>query len=343
MAVVRIPKKLRTRSFRTRHGEDALLVEANGELVLELKVGEQVKIPVTQGSTLYITDNQPVTDGQLLAEVALAARTTRAHTEKATKDVASDLAGEVRFADVVPEEKTDRQGNTTTTAARGGLIWILSGEVYNLPPGAEPVVSNGDRVDTASVLAETRLNTTHGGVVRLPETSSSVKGAREIEIITASVVLDTASVRVEHTQGRDHYLIETNGNQLFSLLATPGTKVQNGQVVADLISDQYRTTTGGLIKYAGVEVGKKGKAKQGYEVVQGGTLLWIPEETHEVNKDISLLLVEDGQYVEAGTEVVKDIFCQTSGVVEVTQKNDILRELVIKPGELLMVDDPESV
>jgi DNA-directed RNA polymerase subunit beta' len=61
-----------------------------------------------------------------------------------------------------------------------------------------------------------------------------------------------------------------------------------------------------------------------------------------VNKDISLLLVEDGQFVEPGTEVVKDIFCQTGGVVEVTQKNDILREIVIKPGELLMVDDPEA-
>jgi len=77
--------------------------------------------------------------------------------------------------------------------------------------------------------------------------------------------------------------------------------------------------------------------------VQGGTLLWIPEETHEVNKDISLLVVEDGQYVEAGTEVVKDIFCQTSGVVEVTQKNDILREIVIKPGELHLADNPEAV
>ncbi len=341
---IRIPRILRTRAFRTRHGEDALFVEANGDLVLEPVSGKQVKIPVTQGSTLYIVDGQTVTAGQLLAEVALAARTTRAHTEKATKDVASDLAGEVKFADVVPEEKTDRQGNTTTTAAQGGLIWILSGEVYNLPPGAEPIVSNGDRITAESVLAETRLNTTHGGVVRLPQTSGSAKGAREIEIITASVVLDTASVRIEHSQGRDQYLIETNNNQLFSLLATPSTKVQNTQVVAELISDQYRTTTGGLLKYAGVEVAKKGKAKQGYEVVQGGTLLWIPEETHEVNKDISLLLVEDGQEVEAGTEVVKDIFCQTSGVVEVTQKNDILRELVIKPGELLKdLNDPEAV
>jgi DNA-directed RNA polymerase subunit beta' len=59
-----------------------------------------------------------------------------------------------------------------------------------------------------------------------------------------------------------------------------------------------------------------------------------------VNKDISLLLVEDGQYVEAGTEVVKDIFCQTSGAVEITQKNDILREIVIKPGTLHVVDRP---
>jgi len=76
------------------------------------------------------------------------------------------------------------------------------------------------------------------------------------------VVLDTARVQVEHS--RDHYYIETIKNQRFSLFATPGTK-QNNQVVAELMDD-HRTTTGGLIKYAGVEV-KKGKAKQGYEVV----------------------------------------------------------------------------
>jgi DNA-directed RNA polymerase subunit beta' len=114
-------------------------------------------------------------------------------------------------------------------------------------------------------------------------------------------------------------------------------------VVAELIDDHYRTHTGGILKFSGVEVAKRGKAKQGYEVTKGGTLLWIPEESHEVNKDISLLQIEDGQYVEAGTEVVKDLFCQSNGVVEVTQKNDILREIVIKPGDLHLVDDPEAV
>lgn len=344
---VKLPRKLRTRTFRTRHGEDALYVESNGVFILEpRKDGAEPSPPqeiqVTQGSTLYIVDGQQVKLGQLLAEVALGGRTTRTNTEKAVKDVASDLAGEVKFAEVVPEQKTDRQGNTTTTAARGGLIWILSGEVYNLPPGAELVVKNGDSVETNGVLAETKLTTLHGGVVRLPEATPG-KSTREIEIITASVVLDQATVTVQSSQGRNNYLVTTGNNQVFNLRATPGTKVQNGQVVAELIDDRYRTTTGGLLKFSGVEVQKKGKAKLGYEVVQGGTLLWIPEETHEVNKDISLLLVEDGQYVEAGTEVVKDIFCQNNGVVEVTQKNDILREVVIKPGELLMADDPEAV
>ncbi|MCX5980544.1 MAG: DNA-directed RNA polymerase subunit beta'' [Nostocales cyanobacterium LacPavin_0920_SED1_MAG_38_18] len=347
---VKIPRKLQTRPYRTRHGEDALYVEANGTLTIEgdkkSGTGESQEIAVTQGSTLYIHNGQQVLADHLVAEVALGGRTTRTNTEKAVKDVATDLAGEVKFADVVAEQKTDRQGNTTVTASRGGLIWILSGDVYNLLPGAELVVKNGDAIATNGVLAETKLTTVHGGVVRLPEAIPG-KATREIEIITASVVLDQAAVTIQSSQGRNNYLITTTNPQNgaiseFNLRATPGAKVQNGQVVAELIDDQYRTTTGGLLKFGEVEVQKKGKAKLGYEVVQGGTLLWIPEETHEVNKDISLLRVEDGQYVEAGTEVVQDIFCQTGGVVEVTQKNDILREVVIKPGELLMVDDPET-
>ncbi|AFZ01970.1 DNA-directed RNA polymerase subunit beta' [Calothrix sp. PCC 6303] len=337
---LKLSRKLKTRTYRTRHGEDALYVENDGSITVQSSSGNK-EIEVNQGSTLYINDGQKVKQGQLLAEVALAGKTTRINTEKAVKDVATDLAGEVRFHEVLPEQKTDRQGNTTITAARGGLIWILSGEVYNLPPGSELTVKEGDAIETNGVLAETKLTTIHGGVVRLPETQEG-KSTREIEIITASVILDQATVTSQSSQGKNNYLVTTGNNQVFNLRATPGTKVQNGQVVAELIDDRYRTNTGGLLKYAGVEVQKKGKAKLGYEVVQGGTLLWIPEESHEVNKDISLLLVEDGQFVEAGTEVVKDIFCQNSGVIEVTQKNDILREVVVKPGELLMVDDPEA-
>ncbi|MCS6815310.1 MAG: DNA-directed RNA polymerase subunit beta'', partial [Cyanobacteria bacterium] len=333
-------REVRSRPFRTRHGDEAQILETNAEVVLQGDGNEEV-FSLSQGSILFAQDGELLEKDGMIAEVPIAGR-TRKTTEKATKDVVTDLAGEVRFADIAPEEKKDRQGNTTRIAQRGGLIWILSGEVYNLPPGARPVVKNGDITEAGSVLAETSLTTEHGGVVRLPQEYDG-KGGREVEIITASVILDQATVRIESYQNRDHYVIETANNQLFSLIAPPGSKVTNGQVVAELIDNRYHTQTGGILKFAGIEVAKRGRAKQGYEVVKGGTLLWIPEEAHEVNKDISLLLVEDGQYVEAGTEVVKDIFCQNNGVIEVVQKNDILREILIKPGDLRLIDNPNEI
>jgi DNA-directed RNA polymerase subunit beta' len=337
---VKLPKNLKTRAFRTRYGEDALMLESNADVTIE-GTGKNKTESLPQGTILFVNDGDTVQKEQLLAELPSAGR-TRKVTEKATKDVTSDLAGEVKFAGLVQEEKTDRQGNTTRLAQRGGLLWVLAGDVYNLPPSAEPVVRNGDHIKAGDTLAETKLTTERGGLVRLP-VADDEKGTREVEIITASVMLDQAQVRKEHGQGREHYFIETAHGQRFSLIATPGAKVTSGQVIAELEDDRYHTQTGGIVKFAGVDVAKKGKGKQGYEVVQGGTLLWIPEEAHEVNKDISLLMVEDGQYLEAGTEVVKDIFCQNSGVVEVTQKNDILREILVKPGEIHMVDAPEDV
>lgn len=332
---VRYSPELSTRKVRTRHGDDREQVETAGDVILVPASGKSISYPVTPGSILFVTEGAKVEAGQTLAEVSMAK--VQRSTERATKDVASDMAGEVLFASLVPEEKTDRQGNMTRIAQRGGLLWVLSGEVYNLPPGAEPVVSNGTRVEVGTVLAETRLISAGGGVVRL------TSGSREIDIVTASVLLDKAQVKLESTGGggREQYTIYTAEGQRFLLKAAPGTKVQNHAIVAELIDDRYKTETGGMIRYGGVEVSKGGR-KQGYEIVQGGTILWIPEETHEVNKDISLLIAEDGQYVEAGTEVVKDIFCQKSGVVEVIQKNDILREIMIKPGDLHLDIDPDA-
>lgn len=325
--IVKFDKKLKVRETRTKHGDQKLLVEVAGDIL----IGNE-KVAISNASLLAVREGDQVEKGDLLAEVM--PQKTRS-TERVTKDVATDLAGEVYFADIEPNVTEDKQGNTTTTASRNGLIWVLSGQVYNLPPGAEPIVKNGDTINKGDVLAETKLKTKSGGVCRFEE------GTREIEIITASVSLDQAEVYLEHTGNQQQYVIHANRGDRFALKVSPGTKIQSNQVVAELIDDTFRTNTGGIVRYAGLETGR-GSRKTGYEVTTEGTLIWIPEESHEINKDISLLLVEDGQYVEAGTEVVKDIFCQSSGIVEVIQKNDILREIIIKPGRLYMDLDPDS-
>ncbi|MGK7930844.1 MAG: DNA-directed RNA polymerase subunit beta' [Microcystaceae cyanobacterium] len=332
VGTVKWGKKLSTRKTRTRHGDDAHIVEMSGDIVWTPQgKGKSKSFALTAGSLIFVSEGDTVEAEQLIAEIT-SAKVQK--TERATKDVTANLPGEVIFDELVVEDKTDRQGNITKIAQRAGLIWILQGDVYNLPPGAEPLVENGAEVEEGSVLAKTKLVTANGGVVRHTE------GSREIDIITASVLLDQAKVKLETGAGREQYIIETAQGQRFMLKTTPGTKVPNHAIVAEMAEERYRTATGGMLRYGGVEVAK-GSRKQGYEITKGGSLLWIPEETHEVNKDSSLLLVDNGKYVEAGTEVVKDIFCQSAGVVEVVEKNGILREIIVKPGEFHLDVDPD--
>ena len=224
-------------------------------------------------------------------------------------------------------------------AQRLGRLWVLAGDVYNLPPNAKPVVSSAKNVEEGTVLAEASQSSEFGGEVRLRE---SIGDSREVQIVTTSMLLSNFKLLEESTHSGEIFHLESNDGTSYRLNTSPGSKINSGEVIADLADERFRTKTGGLVKYApGLSVKKARSSKNGFEVSQGGTLLWIPQETHEINKDISLLMIEDMKWIEAGTEVVKDIFSQTSGIVTVTQKNDILREITVRNGSFHECDDEE--
>ena len=54
-------------------------------------------------------------------------------------------------------------------------------------------------------------------------------------------------------------------------------------------------------------------------------------------------MITDGQWIEAGTEVVKDIFSRTAGIVTVTQKNDILREIIVRSGSFHLCTEKKAL
>ncbi|MEI5604128.1 hypothetical protein, partial [Streptomyces brasiliscabiei] len=82
------------------------------------------------------------------------------------------------------DEKRDRQGNISRTANRAGIIWVLEGDVYNLPSGAHVVVKDGQDVSPNDVLAEININTEYGGEVRFgPELETEpLKGKKNANI-----------------------------------------------------------------------------------------------------------------------------------------------------------------
>jgi DNA-directed RNA polymerase subunit beta' len=338
---VEFSSKAKIRGYRTPHGVEAKQAEV--DFILKIvpqgnNSNKAQKIEVSSGSLLFVDDGEKINSDITVAQITAGA--VKKSVEKATKDVICDLAGQVRYDKVIqPKEVTDRQGNITLKAQRLGRLWVLAGDVYNLPPNARPVVLNGKSVDEGTVLAEASQSSEFGGQVRLRE---SIGDSREVQIVTTAMSLSNFKLIEESTHSGQIYNLESTDGTSYRLNTSPGSKISNGEVIAELTDERFRTKTGGLVKYSpGLSVKKARSSKNGFEVSHGGTLLWIPQETHEINKDISLLMIEDMKWIEAGTEVVKDIFSQTSGIVTVTQKNDILREITVRNGSFHECDDEE--
>ena len=333
--------KARVRPYRTPHGVEAQQAEVDFNLTIKPSgKGKAQKIEVTNGSLLFVDNGQTIDTDVTVAQIAAGA--VKKSVEKATKDVICDLAGQVRYEDKIqPKEVTDRQGNITVKAQRLGRMWVLAGDVYNLPPNAQPVVGSQSSVVEGQVLAEASQRSEYGGEVRLRD---SIGDSREVQIVTTAMTLKDFKLLEESTHSGEIWNLEAKDGTRYRLNTIPGSKIGSGEVIAELADARFRTQTGGLVRFApGLAIKKARSAKNGYEVNKGGTLLWIPQETHEINKDISLLMITDGQWIEAGTEVVKDIFSQTAGIVTVTQKNDILREIIVRGGEFHLSSDSKAL
>ena len=328
---VSLGDQARVRPYRTPHGVDAYIAETEFQLTVQSTSGKEQGVSITSGSVLFVQDGSAVIRDDVLGQIA--GGNVKKSVEKATKDVICDLAGQVKYdKEIQPREATDRQGNVTVKAQRLGQLWVLSGDVYNLPPNAEPVVEADSAVQAGDVLAESRLRSEYGGDVRLRDATGD---SREVQIVTAKLTIKDLKLVHESSHVGELWNLESEDGLSYRLNATPGSKIGHSEVIAELSDERFRTRSGGLVKFSSdLSIKKARSAKHGFELSHGGILLWIPQETHEINKDISLLMIKNYQMIEAGTEVVKDIFSQTSGVVTIVQKNDILREITIRSGSV---------
>ena len=138
---------------------------------------------------LFVDNGQVIESDVTVAQIAAGA--VKKSVEKATKDVICDLAGQVRYEEKIqPREVTDRQGNITLKAQRLGRMWVLAGDVYNLPPNALPVVAGKSTATEGQVLAEASQRSEFGGDVRLRD---SIGDSREVQIVTTAMTLKAVS------------------------------------------------------------------------------------------------------------------------------------------------------
>ena len=328
---------VKTREVRTRHGDvvQILIIESDVEVKGKSK---SRKYHIPAGATIMFKKGQKVEKGFELAEYEPVSQGDGSRlTEKATKDITSDLSGEVVYQDFTADEKKDRQGNVSRTANKSGIVWVLGGDVYNLPGGSKVLVKDEQKIKEGEKLAETLTVCEHGGEVRVGEDLviedvkfegkkiKKIVSGKELTIVIASIIPSNAAF--EQTKKEQIWTVDKTGEK-YIVKSPVDTTVENGMIIAELISDDCSVSSSGEIKYLDVEV------DDNQIITKPGSLVFIPEEVHQLNKESSLKMVESGTKVTAGTEIVKDIYCHLDGIVEIKEYNDVIHEVTIRPGEI---------
>ncbi len=336
--------KIASRQFRTTYGDVVEQATKDGVMTITGKKESTVNIPV--GALIYVKNNTEVNAGQVLAEYDPPGA-KKALTERASKDITANISGRVSFQGFHSDEKRDRQGNISRTSNRPGIIWVLEGDVYNLPSGAHVVVKDGQEVNALDVLAEITISTEHGGEVRFNseietevvkrgrQTQTRLVKGKEINVVIASVGANNAKLEATK-QGTSWKVPKTK--EIYTIKVVNDEHVENGKIIAELVDDGVNSvTSGGEIIYDGVETDDR------RVVTKPGKVLFVPEETHFISKDASLKMAETGDQVSSGQEVVKDVFAHMDGVVEIVADNDIVHEVIIRPADVMILENIEDL
>ena len=338
--------KIPSKPVRTAYGDQVEQTSKEGTIKVTGGNNKEHSLHVPPLSLLMVKSGSAVLAGQVLGEYDPPGAKKNL-TERATKDITAAISGRVMFQGFQADEKRDRQGNISRTANRAGIIWVLEGDVYNLPSGAHVVVKDGQDVNAHDVLAEITINTEHGGEVRFGseiETEAIKSGrkhhtrlikGKEINVIISSV--GASNAKLETAKQGNTWRV-SKSKESYTIKVVNDEIVENGKIIAELVDDGTNVvTSGGELIYDGVEIDDR------RVVTKAGRILFVPEEVHFISKDISLKMSESGETVIAGQEVVKDVFAHMDGVVEIVADNDIIHEVIIRPGELINIGDPQDI
>jgi len=336
--VVKFYKNLKTVLLRTNRGEDVLITKNSGSVVLipDDQTKDLIKIEVLRNTILFPKNNQYVVKDTVIGELV----NTNKQIKTEIKPILTDTSGEI----FIPRLK--KKANVLNN---NKLIWLLSGELYNSPKNSFINFYPDYKLNSQSYIFRTKIvNHYHGSVgfinqkndlyqraVRINNNKYSIKGANLQKLDT----LHHSKRYLLRLQGLTYLLSAEKMNRKIYL------QLKRKKQIGTQVTDVFKTLTGGTIYYdhknllksnsnpSSVSYLNRNNLSNTYKpITSHRTIIWLNEEVHRLNCEPGILLVEHGDFISEGFEIIPGLFSKTSGIVIIKQKNNLVRTISIKYG-----------
>jgi DNA-directed RNA polymerase subunit beta' len=336
--IIQFYKILKTVTLRTNRGEDVLVTKNSGSLVLipDEKNQDLVRIEVLRNTILFPKNNQYILKDTVIGELI----NTNKQIKTEIKPILSDTSGEIFIPPL--EQKINLLNNNK-------LIWILSGQLYSSPLNSFLNFYPDYKLNRNSYIFRTKVINHYSGFV---EFLNNKKGLyqRVIKITNNKYTLFQSKLqRLESPLELQNYVLNLGNSKYLVKIRRKNAKnylqMTRNEKFGTLVTNSFRTLTGGTLYYdfkyffknnqKNKNVPyctKKSKIKNYKPLVSHRTIIWLGEEIHKVSCEHNILLVEHGDFISEGFELIPGVFSKTSGLIVIHQKNTVVKTISVKSG-----------
>ena len=336
--IIKFSKLLKTVPVRTNRGEDVLITKNSGSMILipEDTTRSLIQLEVFKNTLVFPKNNQYIVKDSVIGEVLKINKQIKSEI----KPILSDTSGEI----FIPKLK-----QKVNLLNQNKLIWILNGQLYNSPKNSFTNFYPDYKLNRHTSIFRTKIINHYSGSIECTNQKVNLY-QRFIQVLNHKYSLaDSQLKKLKSSNHSQNYLLLWNTFQYLLTLQRKSRKfylkLGPNEEIGTLITNAFQTLTGGILYYdyrsllTGHSIHKnmeyfnlKNPSTKYKSSICHRTIVWLGEEIHQVNCDPDLLLVEPGDFISEGFEIVPGRFSKTSGIIMIRQKNNIVQTISIKGG-----------
>jgi DNA-directed RNA polymerase subunit beta' len=263
-----------------------------------------IKLP--SYSLIFYNDKSFIKKGDLIAELS----NKNQQIKTSIKKIIAPHSGEI------------------TLYNRGSILWILSGEVYDIKNNN--LINNfKEKIEKDDNLFNFKLKNKKEGFI-LYEKNNFSSSIEKIKISNCIEILNYMLVFWETKKKK--LILSLNLKNYYILNDLVNSFQHNHYLFAENSKVTYLSKLGGEIIFLKTSFFEYDETYKKDIIKKNGKILLIPVEHYIVNKNRSLLLVKpNAKLNNANTQIFYDLFSKTNGFIQTKESSYMIEEIEIKP------------